>query len=169
MSSRPQPIVLAPPVFRRIGEQLFVGLAAEDRMGESTKIPAQWQTFMSGPYQRIRHKLQQPPVGISLPGTTAEDFVYLCAAQVSRFEATPAGLTEITLAPSDYAIFTHQGHVSALPSTYRAIWHDWLPTSGRVPKRAASLEHHDASFDPRTGLGGITVWIALETNQTLPD
>jgi AraC family transcriptional regulator len=42
-----------------------------------------------------------------------------------------------------------------------AIWNDWFPTSGSMPKKAATLEHHNRSFDPRTGEGGVTVWIPL--------
>ena len=152
---------LAAPTLRSIGEQRFVGLAAERRMRDALKIPAQWQQFMSGPYHRIQYKLEQPPVGITLPGATDEDFLYLCAAQVSRFAATPKGLMEVIVPAVEYAIFAHDAHVSELPHTYRAIWNEWFATSGRQPQRAACLEHHNPTFDPRTGTGGATVWIPL--------
>jgi AraC family transcriptional regulator len=161
MESRATPRPLAAPTLRSIGEQWFVGLAAERRMGDALKIPGQWQQFMSGPYHRIQYKLEQSPVGITLPGDTDEEFLYVCAAQVSRRCAIPQGLLEVTVPPVEYAIFAHDAHVSELPHTYRAIWNEWFATSGRQPKRAAALEHHNPTFDPRTGTGGVTVWIPL--------
>jgi AraC family transcriptional regulator len=156
-----QRALLAAPEFRSVGEQLFVGLGVPRRIGDSAKIPTQWREFMSGPYQQIAHKLEQPPIGITLPGDSEEAFLYVCAAQVLRFGAKPQSLVELTVEPAQYAVFAHHAHVSELPQTYRAIWNDWFPASGRSPKKAASLEHHNASFDPRTGEGGVTVWIAL--------
>jgi AraC family transcriptional regulator len=156
-----QRVALASPEFKSGAEQLFVGLAAQRRMGDSGKIPAQWRDFMSGLYHRIANKLDCPPIGVTLPGETDDEFLYVCAAQVSHLGATPKGLVEITVAPTQYAVFAHNGHVSDLPQTYMAIWNDWFASSGKRPKKAASLEHHKASFDPRTGAGGVTVWIPL--------
>jgi AraC family transcriptional regulator len=154
-------VSLAAPQIKSFAQQLFVGLSASRRKGDSAQIPAQWRAFMSRPYHQIAYKENLPPVGVTLPGDAEEEFVYVCAAPVSRFGGTPAGLNEITVAPAQYAVFAHDGHVSDLPNTYAAIWNDWFPASGRTPKRAASLEHHNPSFDPRTGEGGVTLWIPL--------
>jgi AraC family transcriptional regulator len=152
---------LASPEFKRVGEQLLVGLAAPRRMEDSAKIPAQWRDFMSGPYHQIANKLDCPPMGATLPGVSDEEFLYVCAAQVSHLGASPKALVEVTVAAGQYAVFAHNGHVSDLPQTYMAIWNDWFPSSGKTPRKAASLEHHNASFDPGTGEGGVTVWIPL--------
>jgi AraC family transcriptional regulator len=156
-----QRVSLAPPEFKPLKEQLFVGLAAPRQMGDGAKIPTQWRSFMSGPYQQIANKLDCPPIGVTLPGDSEEEFVYVCAAPVSHFGANPKGLAELTVQPTQYAVFAHSGHVSDLPQTYMAIWNDWFPSSGKTPRKAASLEHHNASFDPGTGEGGVTVWIPL--------
>ncbi len=161
MNVKQQTNSLPVPTIRSVGEQLFVGLAALRRMGDSAKIPGQWQEFMSGPYRRITQKTELRPVGINLPGESEDEFLYVCAAEVSRFNGTPSGLTEVTVSPAEYAVFAHDAHVSELPHTYRAIWNEWFATSGRQPRRAASLEHHNATFDPRTGAGGVTIWIPL--------
>jgi AraC family transcriptional regulator len=156
-----QTLPLPPPTYKSMGEQLFVGLAAERRMGEAAKIPVQWRQFMSGPYQQIKHKLDQPPVGVTLLGDADEQFVYVCAAQVSRFTTVPKDLLQVTVEPAQYAVFAHDSHVSELPQTYAAIWNEWFAESGKVPMKAASLEHHNAAFDPGTGTGGVTVWIPI--------
>jgi AraC family transcriptional regulator len=156
-----QPVSLSLSDIKSLGEQLFVGLSAPRHMGDSAKIPAQWRDFMSGPYHQIANKLDLPPVGVTLPGQNEDEFLYVCAALVSGFDGAPKNLVKVTVAPAQYAVFAHDGHVSDLPQTYVAIWNDWFPSSGRTPKKAASLEHHNPSFDPRTGEGGVTVWIPL--------
>jgi AraC family transcriptional regulator len=154
-------VELPPPTYRSAGEQRFVGLAARRRMGEATLIPAQWKEFMAGPYQQVPDKLEGPPVGINLPTDRHDEFVYVCGAPVSRFSNTPSELSEVVVPPADYAVFAHDRHVSELPQTYRAIRNEWFPASGEKPGNAASLEHHNSTFDPRTGMGGVTIWIPL--------
>ncbi len=53
-------------------------------------------------------------------------------------------------------------HVAELQQTYAAIWNERLPTSGKTPAALPSFERHNPTFDPRTGEGGVTIWIALE-------
>ena len=155
-----QSISLLAPTYQSAGEQLFVGLAERGR-ADAARIAVQWREFMSGPYQQITLKLEQPPVGVTLPGDADDQFIYVCAAQVSRFGTVPKELRKVTVAPARYAVFSHNGHVSELPQTYAAIWHEWFAKSGEIPKKAASLEHHNPTFDPRTGMGGVTLWIPL--------
>jgi AraC family transcriptional regulator len=158
---RRKSVSLPSPTLQTLDEQHFVGLSVERRLGESASIPAQWQAFMSGPYPKIGAKVPGPPVGVNVPTDSEDRFLYVCAAQVSRFTRVPKGLFQVTVPAARYAVFRHDGHLSDLPSTYGAIWNDWFATSGRKPKRAPSLEHHNATFDPRTGNGGVTLWIPL--------
>ena len=60
------------------------------------------------------------------------------------------------------AVFDHAGHVSTVRATYAAIWNHALAQAGLTPAAAPSLERHNATFDPATGLGGLTLWIPLE-------
>lgn len=113
-------------------------------------------------YPRIEHKSQPIPVGVVTSGAEGEtDLSYTCAVEVSRFNTAPAGLLPLTVKPASYAVFPHSRHVSELARTYTAIWNDWLPASGRKPAEAPTLERFNATFDPRTGEGGVTLWIPL--------
>jgi AraC family transcriptional regulator len=47
-----------------------------------------------------------------------------------------------------YAIFHHGGHVTDI---MRAIFSDWLPTSGHQAAAAPVLERYGPEFDPHTG------------------
>lgn len=68
----------------------------------------------------------------------------------------------LRIAPARYAAFDHPGHVTTIRATYHGIWDRWLMRSGHVAAEAVSLERHHPTFDPRTGLGGLEVWIPLE-------
>jgi AraC family transcriptional regulator len=83
---------------------------------------------------------------------------------VSSPERLPEGFTTVQVAARRYAVFTHPGHVSALPATIDTIWRKWVPDCGLPVARAAPcLERYTPEFDPGTGLGGMEVWIPLET------
>ena len=43
-----------------------------------------------------------------------------------------------------------------------AIWNEWLPANGRRAANGPTIERHLETFDTRTGLGGVEIWIALE-------
>jgi len=152
---------LKEPRIEKVGELLFVGLTQHIAYNEMQNIAGQWQRFMQNYYRDIEHKLDEPPVGI----TTASDdngIEYVAAAGVTKFGAIPKDLIKLALLPQTYAVFTHDGHVTQIRETYRAIWNDWFPNSGRQPAEAPGFERHNATFDPRTGNGGCTIWLPIE-------
>ncbi len=67
----------------------------------------------------------------------------------------------VTVPPARYAVFTHDGHVTGLQRTCSAIWNDWFPERGAEPAEAPAFERHNDGFDPRTGNGGVTIWIPV--------
>jgi len=58
-------------------------------------------------------------------------------------------------------VFEHRGNVSAIYDTYAAIWNDALPACGCMVTDAPILERHHETFDPRSGEGGLSLWIPL--------
>jgi AraC family transcriptional regulator len=74
----------------------------------------------------------------------------------------PKDLIAVTLAPATYVVFAHDGHVTQIRETYRAIWNDWFPKSDKSPAEAPGFERHNATFDPRTGNGGCTIWLPVK-------
>lgn len=153
---------LEAPRFERTGELRFIGLPGSFTYGEIAQIPSQWRRFMADFYPRIEHKSQSIPVGIMTSGAEADgDLCYTCAVEVSRFNTTPEGLVTLAVKPASYVVFPHNRHITELTQTYTAIWNDWLPASGRKPAEAPSFEKPNATFDTRTGEGGVTLWIPL--------
>jgi AraC family transcriptional regulator len=154
-------IKLEQPRLENVGELHFVAMSEPCRYGETQHIPSQWQRFMSGPYAAIEHKTNSIPVGISAVAGDDGDLEYACAAEVSRFGVIPQGLIKITLPPSQYAVFTHDDHITSMHETYAVIWNDWFPVSGKSPAETPIFERHNSTFDTRTGYGGVTIWIPL--------
>jgi AraC family transcriptional regulator len=151
---------LAPPRFEAGGPMLFVGLAQRHAFGAPQGIPAQWRKFMEV-FDQIPDR-KPIPVGVSLDMDDDGNFEYVCAAEVAKFSATPKGLIELRVPAQSYAVFLHDKHVSEIGATYAAIWNRWLPEHNRVAADGASLERHRETFDPRTGLGGVEIWIPLK-------
>jgi AraC family transcriptional regulator len=154
-------VELEPPRFLTGAPMLVVGLAARQSFGTTEAIPAQWQRFMAA-YGEIADKTSPIPLGISANMDDEGNFDYVCAVEVSKFSATPRGLIEMHIPAQHYAIFRHGDHICKITATYAAIWNDWLPAHGRSVADGANLERHLETFDPRTGLGGVEIWIPLK-------
>jgi AraC family transcriptional regulator len=148
------------PRIETTGHLLLVGLSELIAYRDTQKIAGQWQRFMSGPYQEIEYKRPSIPAGVTMQDEEG-GMSYVCAAEVTRFDTIPRGLTKVSLAPGPYLVFEHQGHITELDQTYAVIWDEWLPASGRKPADAPGLQRHNPTFDPRTGNGGVTIWIPV--------
>ncbi len=151
---------LDPP--RIIDEEALrvVGLAERCSFDTTITIPAQWQRFMEC-YHAIPNKREQIPIGVNYGEDDDGQFQYMCGAEVHRFGERPRGLVELEIQPRQYAVFEHRGHVSTIYETYRTIWDEAMPATGRSVADAPVIERHNPTFDPRTGEGGLTLWIPL--------
>lgn len=157
----PKPMTLKEPRIEHEGELLFVGRAEAVSFSATQVIPNLWARFMSGPYGHIGHRLDEPPTGLAIPSDD-DGFRYMCAARVSSVGDLPEDCAARKVAPATYVVFAHDGHASVIRQTYDAIWNDWFPASGKTPARQPSLERHNPSFDPRTGEGGVMIWIPIQ-------
>jgi AraC family transcriptional regulator len=151
---------LRAPRFEHQDRLLIVGLSAPCSFETTITIPAQWQRFMPF-YEAILHKSQTIPVGVSQVPDDDGRFQYLCGVEVNRFGEIPVELETVEIAARRYAVFEHTGHVSTLYRTYAAIWNEALPAIGCEVAEAPVLERHNPQFDPKTGEGGLVLWIPL--------
>jgi AraC family transcriptional regulator len=151
-------VPLGPP--RLASEDILraVGLAEICSFETTSKIPAQWQRFMAY-YNAIPAKLDRIPVGLSRASDDEGQFEYIAAVEVSHFGDSPKELLKLEIPAREYAVFEHRGHVSALYETYSSIWNEAMPRLGRSVADAPILERHNPTFDPRTGEGGIGLWV----------
>lgn len=147
---------------RIVDEQIIrvVGLAERCSFDTAVTIPAQWQRFMEC-YRAIPFRREDIPVGLNYSADDDGQFLYMCGAVVHRFGEPKRGLMQLEIPPRTYAVFEHRGHVSTIYETYRSIWSDAMPATGRSVADAPVIERHNPTFDPRTGEGGLTLWIPL--------
>jgi AraC family transcriptional regulator len=151
---------LDPPRFVSEPMMRVVGLAELCSFDSTITIPAQWQRFMEC-YDAIPYKCEQIPIGVNYSADDDGQFQYMCGAEVHRFGERSPQLLHLEIRPRQYAVFEHRGHVSTIYETYRSIWNEAMPATGRAVADAPVIERHDPAFDPRTGEGGLTLWIPL--------
>jgi AraC family transcriptional regulator len=96
------------------------------------------------------------------PDPASGAFDYMVGVEVSDVDAIPAPLVTLSLPAKRYAVFEHTENVVSVHVSRRAIWNDWLPRSGLVPADLPELERYDERFDPKTGSGGIELWVPIE-------
>jgi len=147
---------------QQLGRRRFIGLAVPCSWHETVHIPGQWQRFVSEFYEDIARRVQQMPVGMCEAPDEDGCFRYIAAAEVEAFERHASELISIEIAPTTYAVFEHEGHVSTIFNTYGAIWNEALSAIGRTAAPGPSLEFHNDAFDPDTGLGGVRIFVPLQ-------
>ncbi|QUD86454.1 AraC family transcriptional regulator [Phenylobacterium montanum] len=138
------------------------GLSGVFAFDATEAIPTLWRRFMPE-FAAMPNRTALIPVGVVSTPTEEGAFAYLCAAEVESFRGVPAHIECWPIPAATYAVFDHAQHVSALNRTYAAIWNGGLADFGLTPAEAAGLERHGRNFDPATGLGGMEVWIAVDT------
>jgi AraC family transcriptional regulator len=150
------------PRFEQYGQMQVVGLSARYSFENTIGIPAQWQRFMAL-RDDIPYQAEDIPIGVAQIPDEEGQFRYLCGIEVAGFGDVPSGLESAVVAACRYAVFEHNGHVSGIYDTYARIWNEALPEAGCVVAEAPLIERHNATFDPSTGEGGLTLWIPLAT------
>jgi AraC family transcriptional regulator len=149
------------PRFVAAAEIRTVGLPAHYSYDATAGIPGQWQRFMTFA-MTIPERRPGIPIGVTMNVDVDGGFDYLCAVEVSAFSTMPAECVRVSIPAHRYAVFEHRGHVSAIQKTYSAIWDEWLPEHQLTSSDAPSIERHKDTFDPRTGEGGVDLWIPVE-------
>jgi AraC family transcriptional regulator len=91
----------------------------------------------------------------------SNSFDYLCGLEVSAVADVPGGCIALRVPASTYAVFVHSGHISTIQATFTAIWERGLVEAGVKAADAPVFERYDEGFDPRTGLGGLEIWVPI--------
>jgi AraC family transcriptional regulator len=151
-----------PPVRLENGKVLLVaGVAQRYTCETSAGIPSQWQRFLSQ-IGSIPGQVGKTAFGVGCNSDDDGNFDYLCGVEVSDFSRLPSGLTPVRIAAQKYAVFSHSDHIATIRSTWNTIWNKWLPESGHEIVDAPDFERYGEEFDPRTGTGGLELWVPLK-------
>lgn len=150
---------LPPPRFIDRKPGMFVGLAARFDYSKMDGVPALWQRFQPH-IGHISNEVKGVAYGI-VTSSDDEGFDYMAAVEVTAFRDDDPALAKRSIPSLHYAVFTHSDHISAIRTTMRAIWSEWLPRSGREVVQSPTLERYGPDFDPHSGNGGLEVWLPV--------
>jgi AraC family transcriptional regulator len=150
---------LAPPRVVRSDALLIFGLGQRYH-GTNAGIPSQWDRFLPH-LGSIPGQVGDIAYGVICNTDEAGSIEYICGVQVREFPAHPAEFARIRIPPQAYAVFEHTAHVSAIASTWQAIWNHELSNAGYEATDGPAFERYDSRFDGRTGLGGFEIWVPI--------
>jgi AraC family transcriptional regulator len=161
-----QQVPLAPPVIETLPAARYVGLARTYAITELGGIPRQWEEFQRHLSSKVADKDRALiPAAYGIVHNAAhngEDVQYVCAVPASRAAPAGADLTELELPAMRVAKFEHQGHISGIRASTRAVFEEGLPAAGLRPAGSVDLiECYGPQFDPRGGFGPVGLWIQV--------
>ena len=154
---------LKPPRFET-GKPFLVSGIVERCTHENSGagIPNLWHQF----HQTVDHipaRIGKPAYGVCCNGDDAGNFDYVAAVEVADFSDLPREFARVRIPEAKYAVFTHAEHISTIRRTVNTIWNKWLPASGHEIADAPEFERYGSEFDPRSGNGGLEIWIPVKT------
>lgn len=156
-------IAVDPLRFEDSRRLLIAGLAERYSSEDgNAAIPGQWRRFATY-LGRVAGQVGQVAYGISCNTDEAGKIDYLCGVEVSDFSSVPRNFSLLSLSAQHCAVFFHRGHISSIRTTWSAIWNEWLPDSGQDVVDAP-FERYGETFDPRTGAGGVEIWVPIAAN-----
>lgn len=154
-------IDLAPPRFETGQSRWIAGLSSRFTFATNEGIPALWEAF--NPYFRnIPDQVSDATYGVCCNPDGEGSFEYIAGVEVSRRDRLPDAFRCVALAPVQYAVFEHKGHISLLHQTVYTIWHQWLPASGMDAADAPDFERYSEDFDPVAGTGSLEIWLPVK-------
>jgi len=151
---------LGTPQFLDGKEMLLAGLNREYSAATRGAIPEQWQQF-APLIGKIPGQVGSASYGVCWNTRPDCAFDYLTGVQVAEKTGLPNDFTLVTVPSGRYAVFTHASHVSTLAATIDAIWTKWAPDCGLKIAGTPCYERYTSDFNPRSGLGGMEIWIPL--------
>ncbi|CAB3790856.1 GyrI-like domain-containing protein [Pararobbsia alpina] len=152
---------LAPPRFEHGPERKIAGFGERYRHGAVEGIPGLWYRF-APLIGKVPHQAGSVTYGVCYGGDETS-FDYLAGVEVSSHVGLDETFRTVTLPATEYAVFTHRGHVSGIHQTFEMIWGRWLPESGRQFAQSPMFERYGEAFDPATSSGDVEIWCPLQT------
>ena len=158
---QPTSTPLALPCLVKADALLIFGLGQRCPCVGNAAIPSQWNSFLPH-FGQIDGQIGNVAYGVIYNPDDSGNYDYICGVAVTRFPAHPPEFTRLRIPAQSYAVFEHRDHVSAIASTWKAIWEHRLANSGFQALDGPAFERYDEQFDGRTGLGGLEIWIPVK-------
>ncbi|MFO0820693.1 MAG: GyrI-like domain-containing protein [Pirellulales bacterium] len=156
-----QAVGLPAPTFRQGPALVLSGLNATYDMTTRVGIPAHWGRFVPRVIALTQGQLGDS-YGVCWNTDDACRFDYLTAVELPASVTVPEDFVTLKIPARRYAVFVHEGHVSAIPQTIDTIWTKWAPQCELKIAKAPCFERYTPEFNGATGMGGMEFWIPLD-------
>ena len=159
-------VQLEAPRFQNSKALRIAGLREHYTSETMKNIPELWGRF--GPHiGNIPGQVGRVAYGLCFNALSPNGIDYLAGVEVSSTQVLPGEFSVAAIPAQKYAVFSHREHVSKLRETLDAI-DKWLPGSGLEvacgdAEAPNFFERYSEEFDPRTGMGGMEVWIPIKS------
>lgn len=160
MNNNTSTTTVAPPRIVRADALLIFGLSQRYHRSNAG-IPSQWDRFVPH-VGNIPGQVDQVTYGVICNTDDTGSIEYICGVQVREFPTHPVEFARLRIPPQTYAVFEHREHVSAVSTTWQAIWNHALSSAGHEATDGPAFERYDKTFDARTGLGGLEIWVPIK-------
>jgi AraC family transcriptional regulator len=140
---------------------LIAGISRRYNCETSAAIPSQWQDFFPH-IGNVPGQIGKAAFGVRFNSDDEGNLDYLCGVEVRDWSRPSFDYAHLRIGPQKYAVFSHSDHISAIRSTWITIWNKWLPESGHEVVDAPDFERYGEEFDPRTGNGGVEIWVPIK-------
>lgn len=155
-------VELEPPRFEHSSALLVAGIGERYNCENLAGIASQWQRFLPH-FGHVPGQVGRVAYGVISNTDEAGNIDYLAGVEVADFSRVGPELTRLRIPARRYAVFHHRDHISSIQATIFTILNRWLPESGHQVLDAPELERYGEEFDPRTGLGGLEIWIPIQS------
>jgi AraC family transcriptional regulator len=149
---------LAKPRIEQRNAFAAAGISRRCAMHERGKIPSQWESFIPH-IGNIEGQADMTAYGICHNSDEDGNMDYMCAVEVTDAGRAPKHLQALKIPAAKYAVFAHDGHVSAINATWSAIFAGGL--AGEALAEGPMFERYGGDFDSRTGYGSMEIWIPI--------
>jgi AraC family transcriptional regulator len=159
-------VQLEAPRFVNSKVLLIAGLRGHYTPETMKNIPELWQRF--GPHiGHVPGQVGHVAYGLCFNALSPDGMDYMTGVEVFSSSDLPGDFSVANIPAQKYAVFSHREHVSKMYETLDAI-DKWLPGSGLAvasgdPEAPNFFERYSEEFDPRTGMGGMEVWIPIKS------
>ena len=153
---------LPPPRLDTPGPLLIAGIGRRFACDDSQAFPRCGRNS-SRTWAKSRARKAPPPTGWSPTWRRTETAIFISPASRCRTFPISIGFTGMRLPAQRWAVFPHEGHITAIASTIDAVFAQALPDAGLMAGDMPDLlERYGESFDPRTGNGGCEIWVPVK-------
>ncbi|HRH76924.1 MAG TPA: effector binding domain-containing protein [Cellvibrionaceae bacterium] len=153
-------INLHPSTLNTRADTLFAGLKIPVTEHSVEEIPALWEQFVAQPSSEYAQ--DNTHYGLCMAGPNGTE--YMAAVAVLPGIQLPPDWFQLSVPAATFAVFPHTEFVWRIRETIEAIFAPGALTYPHHPlNNLGFIEQYTEEFNSETGLGGMSIWVPVQT------